>query len=172
MPILPSKFQPEALPSLGALVREAIAPKVDPIKVFETGDHSAPKWISFDLAASSGQTTAHAEYTVVGDTVTIRSPKLFIKKCLRFDGEVLKEEPTPPIAPQEQQPKFRVGMRVHWGPYGQSGVVENVYGDDGFVMLLLDGDHSGDCCGFTAAQAALELRIIPPEPKATDGCKS
>lgn len=38
--MLPSKFAMESLPSLGQLVAKAISPVRDPIKEFETGDHS------------------------------------------------------------------------------------------------------------------------------------
>jgi len=146
--LLPAKFQPEAIPTLGALVREAIAPKPDPIKAFETGDHSLkPVWIGYDMAVTSGDQTA-GKYTITVDgNVTV-------------GGSFTIATPSPISKPE---PKFKVGDRVRMthreGKVADGRIVCASSTFPGEWLCQADGHNEP-----TGIFEPWQLELIPPAP--------
>lgn len=162
--LLPSRFQPEALPTPGPAIRKPEPVKADPIREFETAIFLPPKagvvfvWAESKHAIRDHTKSGAAQASTAAPAISAKPEAAPPNFSLDLgSGEVKVEEP-----------KFRVGDRVRWTDQNRDGVVTRVFEDDGFVAFRLDGDKPGDDCGFSAEHALEELELIP-SPPTSDG---
>lgn len=161
--LLPSRFQPEALPTLGPAIRKPEPVKVDPILSFNKGDHrliDTSALTPWAYASSVCITEADCRQ-VNGLAGLIRQQQAITKPNFSLDlgsGEVKVEEP-----------KFRVGDRVRVLEEGSACYLDTVTVSDPArnghnVWTVMIRTEAGALNFFREA----DLELIP-SPPTSDG---